>query len=185
LFCPGHVKMGVTDKIFTRIKTSETVVKVWIRIHHDIQNQSAFMLDVNQISVAMKNSTERSLVIIDEFGKGTLSHGTTRQYIVTKMGLDCFVQCYCISSISDSTVQSYSRLLISTVCSVLMWLLVEIVEHELISLSTIEQYSMRVYIENESNNIAFLYKSVLLYDQWPKDFIQDSVVTHSVSIVLI
>ncbi|CAG8786426.1 15533_t:CDS:10, partial [Racocetra persica] len=53
--------IGLIDKIFTRIQTKETVSKV----------QSAFMIDLQQISVALRNSTSRSLLIFDEFGKGT------------------------------------------------------------------------------------------------------------------
>ncbi|KAG9719728.1 hypothetical protein KCU73_g14721, partial [Aureobasidium melanogenum] len=39
------------------------------------RNQSAFMIDLQQISVALNLATNRSLLIIDEFGKGTNSHG--------------------------------------------------------------------------------------------------------------
>lgn len=40
------------------------------------QEQSAFMIDLNQVSFALRNCTERSLIILDEFGKGTLSAGS-------------------------------------------------------------------------------------------------------------
>ena len=59
-----HATIGLTDKILTRISTRETVSKP----------QSAFMIDLQQISLAMKLATYRSLVIIDEFGKGTDSN---------------------------------------------------------------------------------------------------------------
>jgi MutS domain V len=36
---------------------------------------SAFMIDVQQIALALRACTRQSLVIIDEFGKGTESHG--------------------------------------------------------------------------------------------------------------
>lgn len=51
------------DKILTRIQTRESVSKT----------SSSFMIDLNQISIILRNYTERSLVIIDEFGKGTES----------------------------------------------------------------------------------------------------------------
>ena len=57
--------IGLTDKILTRIATRETVSKV----------QSAFMIDLQQISSAIKLATHRSLLIIDEFGKGTDAAG--------------------------------------------------------------------------------------------------------------
>ena len=53
--------IGLTDKILSRVTTRETVS----------QNQSAFMLDLQQISLALSLATRRSLLIIDEFGKGT------------------------------------------------------------------------------------------------------------------
>ena len=41
------------------------------------QEQSAFMIDLNQVSFALRNCTERSLIILDEFGKGTMSTGSS------------------------------------------------------------------------------------------------------------
>lgn len=42
-----------------------------------LQVQSAFMIDLAQVSLALRNCTSRSLVILDEFGKGTLSTGSS------------------------------------------------------------------------------------------------------------
>ncbi|KAL9099242.1 MAG: hypothetical protein Q9163_005233 [Psora crenata] len=55
--------IGLTDKILTRIATRETVSRF----------QSSFMIDLQQVALAMTLATPRSLVIIDEFGKGTES----------------------------------------------------------------------------------------------------------------
>lgn len=61
-FVPAErAEVGVTDRILTRISTQESVSKV----------QSAFMIDLQQISLALNLMTPRSLLIIDEFGKGT------------------------------------------------------------------------------------------------------------------
>lgn len=61
-FVPADsAKIGLTDKILTRIATRETVSKM----------ESAFMIDLQQVALAMTLATRRSLVIIDEFGKGT------------------------------------------------------------------------------------------------------------------
>lgn len=57
--------VGLTDKILTRITARETVSRF----------QSAFMIDLQQVALAMTLATHRSLVIIDEFGKGTDSSG--------------------------------------------------------------------------------------------------------------
>ena len=53
--------IGLTDKILTRIATKETVTKM----------QSAFMIDLQQIAQIMNHCSPRSLVVVDEFGKGT------------------------------------------------------------------------------------------------------------------
>ncbi|KAJ7644219.1 DNA mismatch repair protein MutS [Roridomyces roridus] len=64
VFVPAEsATLGIVDKIFTRISTRESVSKL----------QSAFMIDLNQVSLALRNSTKRSLILLDEFGKGTLS----------------------------------------------------------------------------------------------------------------
>jgi DNA mismatch repair protein MSH5 len=61
-FVPAEsARIGLTDKILSRVTTRETVS----------QNQSAFMVDLQQISLALSLATRRSLLIIDEFGKGT------------------------------------------------------------------------------------------------------------------
>ncbi|KAI9713851.1 MAG: MutS protein msh5 [Bogoriella megaspora] len=53
--------IGITDKILTRISTRETVSKI----------QSAFIIDLQQIASALSLATSRSLIVVDEFGKGT------------------------------------------------------------------------------------------------------------------
>ncbi|CAM9849725.1 unnamed protein product [Ectocarpus fasciculatus] len=53
--------IGLTDRIFTRIATVET----------SSLPQSSFTIDVNQIAQMVRTSTPRSLLLIDEFGKGT------------------------------------------------------------------------------------------------------------------
>ncbi|KAB5592476.1 DNA mismatch repair protein MSH5 [Ceratobasidium theobromae] len=63
-FVPAQsARLGIVDKIFTRLQTKETVSKL----------QSAFMIDLSQVSLALRNSTARSLLILDEFGKGSIS----------------------------------------------------------------------------------------------------------------
>lgn len=43
-----------------------------------LQVQSAFMIDLNQVSLSLRNCTKRTLILLDEFGKGTLSTGESR-----------------------------------------------------------------------------------------------------------
>ncbi|KAI4256406.1 MAG: hypothetical protein L6R42_006240 [Xanthoria sp. 1 TBL-2021] len=64
-FVPADAAViGLTDKILTRIATKETMTRM----------QSAFMIDLQQVTKAITLTTHRSLVIIDEFGKGTESN---------------------------------------------------------------------------------------------------------------
>ncbi|KAH7031981.1 muts domain V-domain-containing protein [Macrophomina phaseolina] len=64
-FVPAEsARIGLTDKILTRIATRESVSRI----------QSAFMIDLQQVSVALNLATPRSLLVIDEFGKGTDSN---------------------------------------------------------------------------------------------------------------
>jgi DNA mismatch repair ATPase MutS len=53
------------------------------------------MIDVQQIALALRSCTRQSLVIVDEFGKGTESTGTKICYglTLTQMALDYSVQC--------------------------------------------------------------------------------------------
>ncbi|XP_048763209.2 mutS protein homolog 5-like [Ostrea edulis] len=53
--------IGCVDRIFTRIRTLDSVSV----------GLSTFMIDVNQMSEAIRDGTERSLIVVDEFGKGT------------------------------------------------------------------------------------------------------------------
>ncbi|RXK37395.1 hypothetical protein M231_05382 [Tremella mesenterica] len=54
--------IGIVDKIYTRVQTRESVSKA----------SSAFMIDLGQVSLALRGCTSRSLLLLDEFGKGTL-----------------------------------------------------------------------------------------------------------------
>lgn len=61
-FVPAQsARIGLTDKILCRVTTRESVSRT----------QSAFMIDLQQMSLALSLATPRSLLIIDEFGKGT------------------------------------------------------------------------------------------------------------------
>ncbi|KAL2643004.1 hypothetical protein R1flu_010591 [Riccia fluitans] len=55
--------IGLIDRIFSRMASRETIGL----------SQSSFLVDLNQIAVMLRHSTPRSLCIIDEFGKGTLT----------------------------------------------------------------------------------------------------------------
>lgn len=53
--------VSVFDRILTKFSKSETVV----------DNKSFFEMELSSLSTILENATNRSLVLIDEFGKGT------------------------------------------------------------------------------------------------------------------
>lgn len=66
-FVPAaRATIGVADQILTRVTTRETVSRM----------QSAFLIDLQQVSSALYTMTRQSLLVIDEFGKGTNTAGT-------------------------------------------------------------------------------------------------------------
>lgn len=56
-----YAKIGVTDKILTRIATMESLEKC----------ESTFLIDLQKMSKNLHIATQKSLLLIDEFGKGT------------------------------------------------------------------------------------------------------------------
>ncbi|XP_010608174.1 mutS protein homolog 5 isoform X2 [Fukomys damarensis] len=61
-FVPAEeAEIGAVDAIFTRIHSCESISL----------GLSTFMIDLNQVAKAVNNATKQSLVLIDEFGKGT------------------------------------------------------------------------------------------------------------------
>ncbi|KAK5603033.1 hypothetical protein CRENBAI_014531 [Crenichthys baileyi] len=56
-----EAEVGLVDGIFTRMQSRESVSV----------GLSTFMIDLNQMALALNSSTGNSLVLIDEFGKGT------------------------------------------------------------------------------------------------------------------
>ncbi|XP_075692441.1 mutS protein homolog 5 [Rhinoderma darwinii] len=61
-FVPASfAEIGPIDGIFTRLQTRESISL----------GLSTFMIDLNQVARAVNNATANSLILIDEFGKGT------------------------------------------------------------------------------------------------------------------
>lgn len=54
-------RLGITEAIFTRIASNETVSL----------NQSSFFIDASQVAGMLQGADQRSLVLLDEWGKGT------------------------------------------------------------------------------------------------------------------
>ena len=61
-FVPASsARIGIVDKLFTRIGASDDLAS----------GQSTFMVEMNEVADILKNATPRSLLILDEIGRGT------------------------------------------------------------------------------------------------------------------
>jgi DNA mismatch repair protein MutS len=61
-FVPAtRARIGVTDRIFTRIGAADSLSR----------GQSTFMVEMNEVAHILKHATRRSLIILDEVGRGT------------------------------------------------------------------------------------------------------------------
>jgi len=56
-----YAHIGLTDRIFCRVGASDDLAR----------GQSTFMVEMNETSLIINNATEKSLVILDEIGRGT------------------------------------------------------------------------------------------------------------------
>lgn len=125
-FVPAtYVKIGLVDYIFSRLGASDDIIK----------GQSTFMVEMSETAEIIRHATDRSLIILDEIGRGTSTYD----------GL----------SIAWSLVEYF----VNTTKAITLF---STHYHELIELVNTLSHAKNLTVKtiNENGNVQFLYKLI-------------------------
>lgn len=123
----SECKLTVVDKIFTRIGAYDLI----------IEGKSTFLVELEETADILNHSSEDSLVIIDELGRGTSTFDGTAISIATLEYISRIIKCRCLFS-------THLHLL----CD------------EFSNDTKVLPFHMDLKLNNETKSITFLYKFI-------------------------
>lgn len=106
-FVPAQrAEIGVCDRIFTRIGASDNLA----------QGQSTFFVEMSELSYILNSATSRSLIILDEIGRGTSTYDglsiawATAEYICRRHMRTLFATHYHEMTVLENTMKGIRNL---------------------------------------------------------------------------
>ena len=132
--CYPFAKLAFTtvDRVFTRIGASDNI----------FAGRSTFMVELEEASAVLKYATDRSLVILDELGRGTATFDGYAIAYATLSQLALHTRCFTLFS-------THYHLLTS-----------EVETHELLR-RVVSLYYMDALVDADNHTVTFLYKMAL------------------------